>query len=207
MPLTEEVQVRRRRGVQEAASELRRSQILEAAAEAFSARGFNATSLRDVAARAKISHTGLLHHYPDKNALLEALLDDRIKGAGDFYNLDGGRGEEFIRGLAAIAANDEQHRENVQLLTTLTAEATNPDHPAHGYFRQWHAEALDLLTEALDDVDNRGLFRGPMTTREAARHILALREGTHTQWLLSESGFSLAAEVRAHLRLFVNIAL
>ncbi|MFE4836374.1 TetR/AcrR family transcriptional regulator [Arthrobacter sp. NPDC056691] len=207
MPLTDDVQVRRRRGIQEAASELRRSQILLAAAEAFSERGFNATSLRDVAARAKISHTGLLHHYPDKNALLEALLDDRIKGAGDLHNLNSGGGEGFVRGLVAIAANDEQHPANVRLLTTLTAEATSPTHPAHGYFRKWHAEALDLLAEALDDLDHRGLFRGPMSTREAARYINALREGTHTQWLLSEADFSLAAEVRSHLRLFVNVDL
>lgn len=205
MPLTEDVRVRRRKGIQEAASELRRAQILLAAAEAFSERGFNATSLRDVASRAQISHTGLLHHYPDKNALLEALLDDRIKGAGVLYNLDAGRGEEFLRGLVAIAGNDEQHPENIRLLTTLTAEATSPSHPAHGYFRKWHAEVLDQVTAALDDLNDRGLFRGPMSTRQAARHINSLREGAHTQWLLSEGEFSLATEVRSHLLLFVDI--
>ncbi|MFF3505500.1 TetR/AcrR family transcriptional regulator [Streptomyces sp. NPDC003247] len=207
MPLTEDVPVRRRRGVQEEASERRRAQILLAAAEAFSERGFNATSLRDVAGRAQISHTGLLHHYPDKNALLEALLDDRIKGAGYLYGLDSRDGVAFMQGLVAIADRDERQPDSVRLLTTLTAEAISPTHPAHGYFQKWHAEMQELVTQALDDLDRRGFFRGPMPTREAARLITALHEGAHTQWLLSEFGFSLAATVRSQLRLFVNIDL
>jgi AcrR family transcriptional regulator len=207
MPLTDDVTVRRRRGVQEEASERRRAQILDAAAGAFAERGFNATSLRDVANRAQISHTGLLHHYPDKNALLEALLDDRIKGAEHAYELDSTDGVAFMRGLVALAVRDEQHPENLRLLTTLTVEAISPSHPAHGYFQRWHVQARQSITRALDDLQRRGLFRGSTSTTEAARHIGALREGAHALWLLSEGSFSLASEVRSQLRLFVDVDL
>ena len=99
MPLTDEVPVRRRQGLQEESSRQRRAKILDAAEAAFLDRGFSAASLRDVAARASISHTGLLHHYPDKNALLEALLDDRLSGLSAVLPFDASDGASFLRSI------------------------------------------------------------------------------------------------------------
>ena len=106
MPLTEDVVVRRKVSVRAQATEERRRQILAAAADAFATTGYNATSLRDVAGRAGLSHTGLLHHFPDKPGLLEAVLDDQIQRAAEAFPLESEDGETFLRALVAIAERD-----------------------------------------------------------------------------------------------------
>ena len=48
--------------------------ILDRAAALFARRGYAKTSVQDVAAAVGLSKTGLLHHYPSKDALHEAVL-------------------------------------------------------------------------------------------------------------------------------------
>lgn len=56
-------------------SEKSRGQILEAALELFSHRGFGATSVRDIANHAGISIGNVYHHFPEKEAVFQTLLE------------------------------------------------------------------------------------------------------------------------------------
>jgi len=49
--------------------------ILDAATKLFVQHGYHATSVREVAAEARVSVAGIYHHYPSKQHLLVALLD------------------------------------------------------------------------------------------------------------------------------------
>lgn len=60
---------------QEERSERSRAAILEAALQMFSRQGFRGTSIRDVAARAGVSTGSVYHHFRDKEALLNTLLE------------------------------------------------------------------------------------------------------------------------------------
>src|SRR2546430_10753050 len=60
---------------QEERSERSRSQIMEAALKLFSHRGYGATSVRDIAEAAGVSKGNVYHHFPDKETLFRALLD------------------------------------------------------------------------------------------------------------------------------------
>jgi AcrR family transcriptional regulator len=60
---------------QEERSERSRAAILEAALQMFSHQGFRGTSIRDVAARAGVSTGSVYHHFRDKEALLNTLLE------------------------------------------------------------------------------------------------------------------------------------
>ena len=53
-----------------------RRRVLQAAEALFSRRGYEATAMADVAERARIGVGTLYHHFPDKRALLLALIDD-----------------------------------------------------------------------------------------------------------------------------------
>ncbi|HEY6931951.1 MAG TPA: helix-turn-helix domain-containing protein, partial [Marmoricola sp.] len=59
-----------------------RERILAAAADVFAETGYRATTMLAVAEAAGISQTGLVHHFPDKQLLLAAVLDrrDRLDG-------------------------------------------------------------------------------------------------------------------------------
>ena len=51
-------------------------QAMEAALELFSSRGFGATSMREIAEKAGMSMGNLYHHFPNKEAIFQKLLDD-----------------------------------------------------------------------------------------------------------------------------------
>lgn len=52
-----------------------RTRILDAAQDAVLAKGFDATSIDEIAAEVGISRAGFFYHFPDKNALARALLE------------------------------------------------------------------------------------------------------------------------------------
>lgn len=56
-------------------SQRSREQILEAALELFSHRGYRATSIRDIAAGAEVSTGNVYHHFADKETIFRTLLD------------------------------------------------------------------------------------------------------------------------------------
>ena len=57
-------------------SERSRRQVLDTALQLFSQQGYRATSVRDIAVRAGVSTGNLYHHFPDKEAIFDALLDE-----------------------------------------------------------------------------------------------------------------------------------
>jgi AcrR family transcriptional regulator len=208
MPLTEDVTVRRKVSVRAEATEERRQQILDAAAQAFASGGYNVTSLRDVAGRAGLSHTGLLHHFPDKPGLLEAVLDRPIERAAETFPLESQDGETFLRALVAIAERDMAQSTEVRLFAMLSAEALTPGHPAHGYMTRWYERVRARLTEALTDLERRGLYTGrPLPPEQAAIHITAMRDGATLQWLLAPDQVDLVAVVRSQISLYADVAI
>jgi len=56
----------------------RREQILDAALQAFAARGFRGTTTRDIAAGVGITEAALYRHFPSKEAIYAAILDAKI---------------------------------------------------------------------------------------------------------------------------------
>ena len=65
--------VRARRRIRMPAEE-RREQLFAAATSLIAERGYWALSMQDVADSCDLSLTGLLHHFPSKDALLVAVL-------------------------------------------------------------------------------------------------------------------------------------
>ena len=56
-----------------------RQRILQAAVEVMASRGYRAASIDAVARSAGLTKAGVLHHFPNKEAILLALLDARDK--------------------------------------------------------------------------------------------------------------------------------
>jgi TetR/AcrR family transcriptional regulator len=96
----------------------RRQQILNAAAELFSRRGFAGTTTRQIAAAVGTSETVLFRHFPSKEGLYAAILEYRIPSADV---------ERWLEKLRAIA-----DRRDDEALFTAVVEAivgsyrTNP---------------------------------------------------------------------------------
>ena len=65
-----------RRLQREEKSERSRRQVLDTALQLFSQQGYRATSVRDIADKAGVSTGNLYHHFPDKESIFNALLDE-----------------------------------------------------------------------------------------------------------------------------------
>src|SRR5690349_23462350 len=66
-----------------AKGDARRELIVEVATEIFGTQGFRAATMLQIAAACGISRTGLLHHFPTKESLLEAVLAHRDADGSD----------------------------------------------------------------------------------------------------------------------------
>lgn len=69
------IEVGKPRGPRERQKAETRNRILQAALEAFAARGFEGASLRDVAAAADVNHGLIKYHFQDKDRLWKAAVD------------------------------------------------------------------------------------------------------------------------------------
>jgi TetR/AcrR family transcriptional regulator, transcriptional repressor for nem operon len=63
-----------------------RERILAVAHDAIIAKGFDATSVEEIAAAAEISRAGFFYHFPDKNALARALITRQIVEEGEMLS-------------------------------------------------------------------------------------------------------------------------
>lgn len=89
-----------------------RAELLEAAAKLFSARGYAATPIEEVARAAGVTKGALYHHFRDKPALFEAVLAEMMRSLGKAAQrlskqrvaLAGGRRRGFERFEAALGS-------------------------------------------------------------------------------------------------------
>ncbi|MYW06788.1 TetR family transcriptional regulator [Streptomyces sp. SID2563] len=182
-----------------------RARILDSAAELFARSGFLAVSLRDIAAHAGLTHAGVLHHFPGKEALLLDVLSrrDELDARRLFPAvLDPGEPEpepaERLRLLLDVVDRNARTPGLVALYAKLSAEASDPDHPAHLYFVRRYQVLRRELTGLLAELFAAGGVREDPAA--VAQQLLALMDGLQTQWLLEPDAVDMAEQVRAFLR-------
>ena len=161
----------------------RRREIVEAAAAVFAARGYSGGSLRQVARDIDVSVTSVMHHFPSKELLLEAVLDHADIEAGRAIDLDPSR--DGLRGtVVRVAEHGRQHPHLLRLLAVLSSEASAPDHPAHHWFveRYRRVEAAVAEWAVLDPSLDLG-SESPVAPI-LARRVVAVWDGLQLQWLL-----------------------
>jgi AcrR family transcriptional regulator len=185
----------------------RRQEIVMAAVEVFSAAGYHKGSLRDVAEKVGLSQAGVLHHFPSKNHLVEAVLAWRDE---DTVTRMGGQipeGLAFLRALVDLAAYNQSTPELVELHVALSAEATAPEHPIHKYFVQRYVFVGAAVRRAFEVTAARGELRPGVDCAGAARSLLALMDGLQLQWLLDRDAVDMAADVRRYVQSLLTVDL
>jgi AcrR family transcriptional regulator len=185
----------------------RRREIVEHATALFGEAGYRSTSLRQIAARAGISHPGLLHHFPSKELLLGAVLEHRDEQDVAWLELDSVRGAELLGRLVALIARNAERRGIVELFATLSAEATAPDHPAHAYFVERYRGVIGSMANAFRQAGEDGVLREGVDPDEAARELVALMDGLQVQWLLDPETTDMPELVRAHIEARLSVPL
>src|ERR1700727_406772 len=158
-----------------------RARIGEAAAELMFGHGVAGTSNEDVLAAAHVSNSQLYHYFPDKNALVHAVIEHQADGI-----IDGQR--PLLDQLDSIAAfrqwrdmlvdvQRQRHCEGGCPLGSLSSELAESDEPARtappARFDRWEAPIRDGLRRMRD----RGELRADTDVDRLALGTLAALQG------------------------------
>ena len=156
----------------------KREEILQHAIDVFGRLGFHAASMREIAKECGLSQAGLLHHFPNKEALLLALVEERE------HSQEVELGDGSLPWTESFYISMLQNMENealTRLWANLVGEATDRKHPAHDYFlsryrkiREQFAESVASASEVSDE------------DRLRASVLIAVWDGLQTQWLLDD---------------------
>lgn len=171
--------------------EVRRAQILDEAITLIGARGYHAFVLQDLAKRCGLTNGGLLYHFPSKERLLLAVLEERDRRLTEKVIDDYGASlwDAPLR-LVLLALRDmlkmvEAEPALARLYVVLQTEALDRTHPAHDYFVAREVTTLEgfaaLVATHVGDPPS------------VARQLHALMDGLTLQWLRAEQNFDLVA--------------
>ena len=152
-----------------AEGEATRGRLYRTAIELFKERGYEGSTLRDVAARAGVSSTLLYRYFPNKRAVVLALYDELSESFATNTRLPAGRWRgRFITALGSSLEILEPHRVTLRALAPVmvgdTEEGVFAERTAfsrvrvQGVFRDAVAGARDAPPPALAEALGRLLY-------------------------------------------------
>lgn len=185
-----------------AKSEERRRTIMDAAHAVFAARGYRGGSLQDVADRAGMSQTSLLHYFPSKRDLLMAVLKrrDEITSGAFPDDMEEGLADSVVR----TALYNEDIPGVIELYTVLCAESVTDQHPGRDYFTARFERLRSSYATRFEELATEGRLRPGVDPREAAASLVALWDGLQTQWLLAPDDVDVAKGLRGFFNLVIT---
>ncbi|WP_082481701.1 TetR/AcrR family transcriptional regulator [Rathayibacter sp. Leaf299] len=123
----------------------RRREIVVAAAQLFGESGYTHASMRELAKRVGLSQALLLHYFSDKEDLLVEVLNLRDASVAE-YLADIADSDVATRSRK-VARHAAEHEGLTSLYIALSAEAVDPEHPAHKYFVDHYRSAQEQTRE------------------------------------------------------------
>ncbi len=143
--------------------ETRPAELLGAALDAFRARGFAATRMEDIAARAGVSKGTIYLYYPSKQAIFEALVREnllpnlaRVEAA---MAASKARAPDKLRQVTAALAEVARDGRLLAIPKLVATEAGNFPDLARFYRQEVVARGLALIAGILEQGTAQGDFR------------------------------------------------
>jgi TetR/AcrR family transcriptional regulator, acrAB operon repressor len=186
-----------RRTKEEAA--VTRATLLKTALSVFSAKGYAAATLDDVAKAAKVTRGAIYWHFKSKADLYNTLVQEfSARGAAVVQQAvaEGGTLIEILRRVfvrqCALIEEDKEARAVMEL--ALFKTGLEPElQPG----RKKQLEASTALVAGLSDAMQQGIAQGRLRNdldpADMARAFLAFENGVIQMWLVSPKSFSLKA--------------
>jgi len=169
-----------------AKAEETRDRILDAALRLFREKGFDETTMRDVAAEAGVATGAAYYYYRSKEELVMALYVRTSEEARDLIPSALGRSKDLKKRLRAVVdAKFEQFAGHRRLLGALVRSGMDPSHPLSPFAKEtapMREESIAFFRDALDGV------RVPKDLDEHLPRLLWLYQlGLILFWIYDES--------------------
>lgn len=185
-----------------AAGDQSRERLLVVALELFAAGGYRGTSIAQVAERAGLSQSGLLHHFRSKADLLAAALDHRDEIEGHLLETRNGApalGWGAFEALIDLVRRNAAEPSLVRLFVTLSAEAIDPDHPAHPWIIAHYEGVSAWLSAAVEAGKRRGEIDPAMPTASIVQRTIATMDGLQILWFARGAEVDMVADFEEYV--------
>jgi AcrR family transcriptional regulator len=161
-----------------------REKILQVAAKLFIRQGYTATSVSRIAGETGIGKATVYHHFPDKEAIVYALLDrSSSRVHATLSAVDAGGGPH--RQIEAIAkAGIRLRGESFDLFQVIRREVPGSRNRVHAELASFFVVYTTQFTKAIQTGIRQGTFRR-VDPAEAARTLLTMLAGLYVQMYLS----------------------
>lgn len=166
----------------------RRLQVVTAAIDVFGQYGFTAGTLQRVAERVGVSPGAIEKLFGSKAQLLVAVLERWGELTADVIGRDN-RGTAQLEGFRTLMEYHMRHKALLELYTTMAAESSSPEHPAHAFMTERYRHTLETMRQLFADAVQDGEFRpmGDDEIQSEAECLLAIMDGLEVQFLLDPS--------------------
>ncbi|MET7455456.1 TetR/AcrR family transcriptional regulator [Streptomyces sp. NPDC005574] len=175
-------------------SEERRAEIVRAALEVIAERGYRGASLAAVAERVGLTQQGLLHHFPTKDALLVAVLEERDQ----WDALPDTQWRVDL--LSSLVEYNAMRPGIIQTFSALLGESVTEGHPAREYFTERYTRVRASMASALRAEYGDTLPNG-LSPERTAPLLVAVMDGLQYQWLLDPESVDMPGAFRDFLTL------
>jgi AcrR family transcriptional regulator len=179
-----------------AAGDHSRERLLVVALDLFAAGGYRGTSIAQVAERAGLSQSGLLHHFRSKADLLAAALDHHDELEGHLLETADGApalGWAAFEALVELVRRNAAEPRRVRLFVTLSAEAIDATHPAHHWMEAHYDGVTAWLTAAIERGKRNGEMDRAMPTATVVQRTIATMDGLQILWFARGAEVDMAA--------------
>lgn len=151
--------------------------ILAAAKLLFVKQGYTATSMRQIAEKAEIGKATIYHHFPDKEAVVMALLDQNTTRMNEV--LEHVRAEIKPRQRIQIAVQSSINflYEYADIMQIVRREVPGVRDQTKNGFTHFFKEYMTLIAEAIHKGNEQGIFRDINPT-DAAHVLMTMIQGT-----------------------------
>ena len=161
------------RGGASGSGQVRRNELLQLAGDLFAERGYNATTVRDIADEAGILSGSLYHHFDSKESMIDAILSGFVEHMLDRYEAvlgEGMRPAQAFEGLVRVSLEAMGDSRSAILIYQNEASFLT-EQPRFFYLRDAHRRFERIWTGVLKDGIAAGEFRDSIDPKLVYRLI------------------------------------
>ena len=188
-----------------------RDRIVSASVELFVGRGFAATSMRDIAAKAELTPGAIYNHFAGKEQILSGIvisdtteLRDKVQAAASDMSTDAAG---LIQVIGVVAEHAVNHRDPMRIASR---EGSLLSAAASAELAELQREVIDILAAVLARCVAAGVGGGvidnPRTHRATARFVMhgLIQSGNTLDY---DQGWDIQQIIDYHVELIMNMLL